>query len=77
MVVGSIASLKVAVTVLLTATPVAPQTGIEAVTIGWATLQPVQSEHPAMANAKGTSARNHNHLKLNLDPRMAFVLRGI
>lgn len=72
---GSIASLKVAVTLLFTATPVAPQRGTEAVTIGWGTLQLVQSEHAAMKSTSGNNANNHNHFALTLYLRIACVLR--
>lgn len=67
---GSIASLKVAVILLFTATPVAPQMGTEAVTVGRGTVQLVQSEHPAIKSTSGTNARNHNHFVFTLCLRM-------
>jgi hypothetical protein len=69
---ASIASLKVAVIVLFTATPVAPQRGMEAV--GGETLQLVQSEHAAIKSRSGTTANKHNHFVITLSLRMAFIL---
>jgi len=58
---GSIASLKLAVILPLTATPTPPQTGIVAVTVGFGTLQLVQSEQPVITSASGTNDNNNNH----------------
>jgi hypothetical protein len=77
MVAGSIASLKVAVTVLLVATPAEPQMGMVAVTVGAGNLQPVQSEHAARKSAIGTIASNHNTLVLKEYLLMACDLRAL
>jgi hypothetical protein len=74
---GSIASLKVTVIVLFNATPVAPQRGILAVTVGCGTVQLVQSEQPAINSTSGINANNQNHFVFSIYLRMAFLLRSI
>jgi len=71
---GSIASLKVAVIVLFSATPAAPQRGTEAV--GCEILQLVQSEQAAIKSSNGTPVNTHNHFINTLYLRMAFILEA-
>jgi hypothetical protein len=71
---GSIASLKVAVTVVFTATLAAPQRGTEAV--GCETLQLVQSEQAAIKSTNGKPTNKHNHFINTRYLRMAFILEA-